>query len=105
MNATDTCGEEGANQYCVISSLDARSNKKNEKCALCDSTDPENSHEVSSIVDKFDQDSKQLTWWQASNGKGPVSITLDLEAEFHVTHVIVTFKTFRLVSDHIMICQ
>ena len=100
LTANDTCGMNGQERYCVISSLDGRSNKKNTKCENCDANDPERAHPVAKIVHKYEppenpRSQQSLTWWQASNGKTGVTITLDLEAEFHVTHVIITFKTFR----------
>lgn len=98
--ANDTCGLQGEERYCIISSLDARSNKKTTKCAMCDSSKDEDAHEVSKIVHHglphgAPKEQQNMTWWQATTGRTHVNITLNLEAEFHVTHVIITFKTFR----------
>ena len=100
LSANSTCGTESQSRYCIISSLDIRSNQAATKCHYCDATDDDLAHNVNSIVHKMEppdapRDQQKLTWWQAPNGRTGVTITLNLEAEFHVTHVIITFKTFR----------
>uniref|UniRef100_A0A672SL20 Laminin subunit beta-2-like n=1 Tax=Sinocyclocheilus grahami TaxID=75366 RepID=A0A672SL20_SINGR len=90
LTATSTCGLDGPEQYCIDLN----------KCFKCDSQMPydayhhDNSHRVENVI--YHRDSRgELTWWQSVNGEENVSIRLNLEAEFHFTHFIMKFKTFR----------
>ena len=83
-----------------------------QKCFWCDSTpeglrsNPRTSHRVQNIVYRWEppgevQANQYRTWWQSENGVENVTIQLDLEAEFHVTHLIITYKTFRPAAMYI----
>uniref|UniRef100_A0A8C8SXF9 Laminin subunit beta 2 n=1 Tax=Pelusios castaneus TaxID=367368 RepID=A0A8C8SXF9_9SAUR len=91
LSATSTCGLQGPQEYCIVSHL-----QDSEKCFICDSRDPSlrNSHHIQNVIYLGGPDG-QHTWWQSENGVEHVSIRLDLEAEFHFTHLIMAFKTFR----------
>ncbi|XP_073678938.1 laminin subunit beta-1 [Garra rufa] len=95
LTATSTCGLDVPEQYCIVSHLQDLN-----KCFKCDSRKPynayhhNNSHRVGNVI--YQRDSRgELTWWQSVNGEENVSIRLNLEAEFHFTHLIMKFKTFR----------
>ncbi|KAJ8258484.1 hypothetical protein COCON_G00174960 [Conger conger] len=95
LTATSTCGLQGPERYCIVSHL-----QDSDKCFLCDSRRPfdlnesRHSHRIENII-HLTHHNEDATWWQSENGVETVSIQLNLEAQFHFTHLIMKFKSFR----------
>ncbi|KAI6236382.1 Laminin subunit beta-1 [Aphelenchoides besseyi] len=97
LTASSTCGLRERQKFCIVSHLE-----DDTKCFYCDSsrewdervTGTQNSHRIQNVVTE-NYEERTRNWWQSENGVQNVSIELKLGAEFHFTHLIMTFRSFR----------
>lgn len=92
--ASSTCGTRSRERFCIVSHLE------DTKCFSCETNertvhDPMLNHRIGQIIYKNQPGTRMQSWWQSENGVQNVTIQLDLEAEFHFTHLIIVFQTFR----------
>lgn len=93
--ASSTCGTKNKpDRFCIVSHLEEK------KCFLCETNeytvnDPLRNHRIGQIIYKNLPGTREQSWWQSQNGKENVTVQLDLEAEFHFTHLFIVFATFR----------
>ena len=96
--SSSTCGVDNPEPFYIVSHLESQSRPD---LFYCDSRTPwqpgvnELNHEIKHVVTSMDNSQKKIRWWQSENGMEEVYIQFDLEAVFHFTHLIMTFKSFR----------
>lgn len=90
LTASSTCGMTSPEDYCIVAHLQANP----EECFVCDTSIPDLNHEAENMISTFNGN-RDKTWWQSENLKENVYLQLDLEAQFHFTHLVMTFRTFR----------
>lgn len=94
LTASSTCGLQQKNRFCIVSHLEEK------KCFWCDTrreteNNPQLNHRIGQITYKQSPGTREHSWWQSENGRENVTVQLNLEAEFHFTHLIIVFATFR----------
>ncbi|CAH2096584.1 unnamed protein product [Euphydryas editha] len=94
LSASSTCGSQERERYCIVNLEDRK------KCFWCDSSNNTLNnllinHRIQNIIYKYIPGTFIKSWWQSENGKENVTIQLDMETEFHLTDLIIQFKTFR----------
>ncbi|XP_046482664.1 laminin subunit beta-1-like [Neodiprion pinetum] len=90
LTASSTCGLNGPERFCIVSHL-----KERKKCFYCNAAIRKQRHNVENITYTHSPRTLGDSWWQSENGVENVTLQLDLEAEFHFTHIIIRFQTFR----------
>ncbi|ELU02343.1 hypothetical protein CAPTEDRAFT_45697, partial [Capitella teleta] len=86
-DATNTCGSEGPEEYCLRS--------PRQSCKNCDANDPDKAH-----PSRYMTDSKwNPTWWQSQTlnklAPGPVNLTFHLGRAYEITYIRMTFQSIR----------
>ncbi|OQR67015.1 laminin subunit beta-2-like, partial [Tropilaelaps mercedesae] len=92
LSATSTCGRRSEQFYCDHDAYNVSRLEAPRACIhICDSNpNSPNYFGVENILN-----SNEGKRWQSEPGVMKVSIQLDFEAEFHFTHLFMTFHTFR----------
>ena len=85
--ASSTCGQQSAETHCYT--LDQDGTVQRGECFTCDSSDPLTSHGA----DQLNNDDDDQSWWQSASREEEVTIDLNFETFFSVSHVQVVFRS------------
>ncbi|XP_066285374.1 netrin-4-like [Branchiostoma lanceolatum] len=90
LRTTTTCGEDGGEHFCSVSSSSTCSKVK---CYKCHSGRKNRAHPPRYMTDTGA--GHRGSWWQSKNNGGAETIQLDLESRFYFTHLVMVFRTPR----------